>query len=62
MMVENDDVQLVESIGGIDGTPLTSNVQSVHMHGSIGANLIAIASNPIAIITTIALNSIEVQM
>jgi len=25
-MVENDDVQLVESIGGIDGTPLTSDV------------------------------------
>jgi len=42
----------VESIGGIDGTPLASNVQSVHMHGSVGVNLIA----------TIASNSIEVQM
>jgi hypothetical protein len=50
MMAENDDVQLVESIGGIDGTPLTSDVQNVHMHGSVGANFIVIASNPIVVI------------
>jgi hypothetical protein len=50
MMAKNDDVQLVESIGGIDGTPLASNVQNMHMHGFVSASLIVIASNPIVII------------
>ncbi len=67
MMAKNDDVQLVECIGGIDGTPLASDVQNMHMHGSITASLIVIASNPITIIVasnfaTIASNSVKVQM
>jgi hypothetical protein len=49
-MVENDDVQLVESIGGIDGTPLALDVQSVRMHGFVGVSYIVVASNPIVVI------------
>jgi hypothetical protein len=49
-MVENDDVQLVESIGGIDGTPLTSDVQSVRMHGFVGVSFIVVVSNPIVVV------------
>jgi hypothetical protein len=52
MMAENDDMQLVESIGGIDGTPLASDFKNVHMHGFVSACLITIASNLITIITT----------
>jgi hypothetical protein len=33
VIAEDDDVQLVESIGGIDGMPLTLDVQNMHMHG-----------------------------
>jgi hypothetical protein len=51
-MVENDDVQLVESIGGIDGTPPTSDVQCVHIHGFVGASFTIVASNPIVDATT----------
>jgi len=58
---------LVESIGGIDGTPPTSNVQSVHMHGSINASYIVITSNPVVVViasnfTIVALDSIEIQL
>jgi len=45
MTAEDDDVHLVESIGGIDGMPLTLDVQNVHMHGSVGASLIDVDSN-----------------
>jgi hypothetical protein len=67
MMVEDDDVQLVESIAGIDGTSPASHVQSVHMHGYIGANFIVVASNPIVVVATsnftiIVSYSIEIQM
>jgi hypothetical protein len=41
---------LVESIGGIDGTPPTSNTHSMHMHGFVGANYI-VTSNPIVVAT-----------
>jgi hypothetical protein len=66
-MVEDDDVQLVESMGGIDGTPLASDVQSLHMHGSISVSSIATTSNHVAIIVvsnfaTIVLDSVEVQI
>jgi hypothetical protein len=40
---KNDDVQLVESIGGIDGTPLTLDVQNMHMHDFVGANFFVLA-------------------
>jgi len=39
-MVEDDDVQLVESIGGIDGTPPALDIRNVHMHGHVGAVLL----------------------
>jgi hypothetical protein len=62
-------VQLVKSIHGIDGTPLASDVQNMHMHmhGFVNASFIVIASNPITIIVasnfaTIALNFAKVQM
>jgi hypothetical protein len=42
MMDEDDDMQFVESIGGINGTPLASDVQSVHMHGYVGASSIVV--------------------
>jgi hypothetical protein len=73
-MAENDDVQLVESISGIDGMSLASNVQSMHMHGSVGASSIVTVSNHVDIATTsnyvalvanyvaLASNSIEVEM
>jgi hypothetical protein len=57
-MVEEDDVQLVESIGGINGTPLASDVQSVNMHGFVGASSIITTSNPT--VAAIASNFIEV--
>ncbi len=65
-MVEDDDVKLVESIGGIDGTPPTLDVQNVHMHGSISVNFIAATSNHVDAIVlsnfaTIALYFTEVQ-
>jgi hypothetical protein len=57
---------LVESIGGIDGTPPTSNVQNVHMHGSIGASSTTITSNHVVAIasnfTIVASYSIEIQL
>jgi hypothetical protein len=64
-MVEDDDVQLVESISGINGTPLASDVQSVHMHGSIGANSTVATSNHVTFVVisnfaTIALDSTKV--
>jgi len=64
-MVEDDDVQLVESIGGINGTPLASDVHSVHMHGSIDVNSIVATSNHVTFVVisnfaTIALDSIKV--
>ncbi len=49
-MAENDDVQLIESIS--DGMSLTSNVNNMHMHGSVGVSYIVIASDPIDIATT----------
>jgi hypothetical protein len=66
-MAKDDDVQLVESIGGIDGTPPTSDVQNVHMHGFIGASFIGATSNPIVIVvtsnfTTVVLDFVEVQV
>jgi hypothetical protein len=48
-MVE-DDVQLVESIGGINGTPLASDVQSVHMHGFIGVSFVVTTSNQVLLL------------
>jgi len=51
-MAENDDVQLVESISGIDGMSPTLDVQSVHMHGYVGVSSIVIALDPIDIATT----------
>jgi hypothetical protein len=66
-MAENDDVQLVESISGIDGTSPTSNVQNMHMHGSVGASStittldhvdIAITSNYVVLVS----NSTKVEM
>jgi hypothetical protein len=67
MMIENDDVQLVESIGGIDGKPLTLDVQNMHMHNSIGASFIVVASYHVIVVTTsnyvvLASNSIKVEM
>jgi hypothetical protein len=50
-MVEDDDVQLVESIGGIDRMPLTINVQNMHMHGFVGASSIVIASDHVIVAT-----------
>jgi hypothetical protein len=47
-MVEDDDVRLVESIGGIHGTPPTWDIQSMHMHGSVGVSSI-VTSNPIVV-------------
>jgi hypothetical protein len=35
-MAKDDDVQLVESINGIDGTPPTLDLQNVHIHGFVG--------------------------
>jgi microcystin-dependent protein len=66
-MAEDVDVQMVESIGGIDGTPLASNVQSVHTHGFVGASSTTTTSNPIVVVVaskkfTIASNSVKVQM
>ncbi len=66
-MDENDDVQLVESISGIDGTPLTSNVMNVYIHGSIGVSSTIATSIPIASIIVlnfaiIVSNSAEVQI
>jgi hypothetical protein len=52
MMAEDDDVQLVESIGGIDGTPSTLNIQSVHIHGFVGANSTIVASNHVVHVAT----------
>jgi len=65
-MVENDDVQLVESIGGIDGTPPTSDLQCVHIHGFVGASFTIVASNSVVDATTsnfaiVVSNSIKVQ-
>jgi hypothetical protein len=50
-MAENDDVQLVESISGIDGMSPTLDVQSVHMHGYVGASSIVIALDLVDIAT-----------
>jgi hypothetical protein len=65
-MVENDDVQLVESIGGIDGTPPTLDVHIVHMYGSIGVNFTVATSNHVVVFVsnfaTVALDSIEVHI
>ncbi len=67
-MAENHDVQLVESIGGINGTSLGLDVQSVHMHGSGGAISTTITSNLVVVVVvasnfaTIASNFVEVQM
>jgi len=60
-------VQLVESIGGIDGTPPTSDVQSVHMHGFVGANSTIVASNLVINATPsnfdiVVSNFVKVQM
>ncbi len=65
-MVEDDDVKLVESIGGIDGTPPTLDVQSVHMYGSIGASFIVATSNHVDVVAIsnfviVALYSIQFQ-
>jgi hypothetical protein len=45
-MAENDDVQLVESISGIDGMSPALDVQSMHMHGFVGVSSTVIASYP----------------
>jgi hypothetical protein len=56
---------LVESIGGIDGTPPTLDVQSLHMHGFIGAKSLVVTSNLVVIVVisnfvTITLNFVKV--
>jgi hypothetical protein len=67
-MAEDDDVQLVESIGDIDGKPPASNVQSVHMHGFVGANSTTTTLNPIVVVVVasnfliIASDFVKVQM
>jgi hypothetical protein len=64
-MAENDDVQLVESITGIDGTSPTSNVQNMHMHDFVGASFIVTTSNYVVLVAnyvTLASNSTEVEM
>ncbi len=66
-MAKDNDVQLVESIGGIDGMPLTLDVQSVHMHGFVGASSIAVASNHVIVViisnyVALASNSTKVEM
>jgi hypothetical protein len=60
-MVKDDDVHLVDFIvhigspcgGKFDGTPPTSNVQSVHMHGFIGVGSIA---------ATLDFDEVEIQL
>ncbi len=42
---------MVESIGGIDGTPPSLDIHSVHMHGHVGASFI-VASNLIVVDAT----------
>jgi hypothetical protein len=63
-MAKNDDVQLVESIGGIDATLVVSDVKSVHVHGFVGASSTNITSNPIVVVVsnlaTIASDSAKV--
>jgi hypothetical protein len=64
-MAKDDDVQLVESISGIDGTPPTSGVQSVHMHGFVGVSTTNATSNPVVIVVvsnfaTIVLDSTRI--
>jgi hypothetical protein len=59
-MAKNDDVQLVESISGIDGTPLTLDVQDVYIHGSIGVSSNVATSNLVAVI--VVSNSTKVEM
>ncbi len=52
-MAKDDDVHLVDFIvhivspcgGKFDGTPPTSDVQNVHMHGFIGVGSIVATSN-----------------
>jgi hypothetical protein len=66
-MAKDDDVQLVEFIDGIDGMPLTLDVQSVHMHGSVGASSIDVDSNQVIVVLTsnyvaIASNSAKGEM
>jgi len=60
-MVKDDDVQLVESIGGIDGTPPTLDVQSVHMHGSISTSSTAATSNHVdaVIVSNFGINTLD---
>jgi hypothetical protein len=52
-------VQLVESIGGIDGTPLTLDVQSMHIHGFIGVSFIDVATSNYVILAS---NFAKVEM
>jgi uncharacterized membrane protein YagU involved in acid resistance len=65
--VEDDDVQLVGSIGGIDGMPLTLDVQSMHMHNFVGASFIVVVSNHVIIVVisnyvVLASNFAKVEM
>jgi hypothetical protein len=58
---------LVESINGINGTPPASNVQSVHMHGSIGVNSIVAISNHVVVVVvsnfaTVVSDFVEVKI
>jgi hypothetical protein len=65
-MAKDDDVQLVESIGGSNGTPLESNVRSMHIHGSVGVSSTNVTSNPLVVVISnyvnVASNSTKVEM
>jgi hypothetical protein len=66
-MAKDDDVQLVESIGGIDGMPPTSNVSNMHMHGFVVVNSTIVVLNLVDIVVTsnyviVASNFVEVEM
>ncbi len=58
---------MVGSIGGINGTPPTSNVQNMHIHGYVGVSSTHVTLDPIVVFVisnyaNVASNSTKVEM